>query len=200
MNNLKKIEIYERLFDNNLLNYIQNQNDRNYLKKLVFFGIKYIAYNENVGYQTIESLENKIEEITIILKFAKKLTINEFINIFPIKKEYDGEKYQSKDYFFVMEILSGKNKNDCIGDNISEFLWDYYNSYVIRFLLVHFQAINDYNRLHNKETLTDIITRELNIPVYTKVTHKNKEYLIDIKNKKTIKLAKQYPHYLRRIK
>ena len=52
------------------------------------------------------------------------------MGIFPIDKEFDGEKYGCKDYFYTINHLKGINPDDLLCNqfkDINDFLWIYYN-------------------------------------------------------------------------
>lgn len=62
------------------------------------------------------------------------LTPRELMQMFPVTKDYDGEKYQSKDYFSTMEMVNKHGIDKPIGDTFN-FLWDYMNPVTNCFLV-----------------------------------------------------------------
>lgn len=108
------------------------------LAKIGFAGIKYICTMRDV---TRENMKLGIDEgrtlaeeqvrfsvIDGIFIILGCLTLRNFVNIFPIDKTYDGSKWECKDYFSTMDVLSQMNLDEPIGrDELSELLWDYDN-------------------------------------------------------------------------
>lgn len=62
-----------------------------------------------------------------------KLTPKEFMNIFPIDKEFDGDKYEMKDYFYTKEYIETVDQDKPIGEKVHEFLWEYMNREIMNF-------------------------------------------------------------------
>lgn len=59
--------------------------------------------------------------------FLKGVSTKRFIQFFPIRKRYDGAKYEVKDYYSTIEAV--KRHGDTIQD-VYEFLWDYFNTHI----------------------------------------------------------------------
>ena len=108
------------------------------LMRIGFSGIKYICsmneiqkVNDKLGIsdKSLEMSNVKFQFIDGIFTILGYLTLRNFVTTFPITKEYDGEKWQSKDYFFTMDVLSNMDWDKPIGrDKISDLLWDYQNN------------------------------------------------------------------------
>lgn len=77
----------------------------------------------------INTVWSDFEIYGLALKVIGMLTPNEFLNIFPTKKGYDGHKFEMKDYFSVQEAIEDWNLSQPIGDSeqVFDFLWDLYN-------------------------------------------------------------------------
>ena len=87
--------------------------------------------NDKLGIsdKSLEMSNVKFQFIYGIFTILGYLTLRNFVTTFPITKEYDGEKWQSKDYFFTMDVLSKMDWDKPIGrDKISDLLWDYQNN------------------------------------------------------------------------
>lgn len=108
------------------------------LMKIGLSGVKYICSfrdvkqeNERLHTGYVESLEEskiKYQVIDSVLTVLSSLTLRNFVITFPIKKDFDGHKWESKDYFYTMDVLSKMDWNKPIGrDKIFDFLWDYVN-------------------------------------------------------------------------
>lgn len=108
------------------------------LAKIGFAGIKYICSmrdvtreNRKLGInedRTLSEEQLKFTVIDSIFTILGCLTLRKFVTTFPIEKDYSGEKWQCKDYFSTMEVLSKMDWDKPIGrDELSELLWDYDN-------------------------------------------------------------------------
>ena len=68
------------------------------------------------------------------------LTPREFMRIFPIEKEYDGAKYEWKDYFYCMNYINEFGIDNKIGDKAPDFLMEYWN-WDINLYMVHWMGV-----------------------------------------------------------
>ena len=108
------------------------------LMKIAFAGIKYINFgremrreNKRVGTdykQTLEESQAIFQLMDAIFTVMGHIKLKNLITTFPIKKDYDGDKWECKDYFYTMDVLSKMDMDKPIGrDAMSELLWDYQN-------------------------------------------------------------------------
>lgn len=109
------------------------------LMKIVLSGIKYINLvreirreNERVGTDYKQSLEesqatfNLIDAIFTIMGYIK---LKNLVITFPVTKDFDGDKWGCKDYFFTMDVLSNMDWDKPIErDKMTDLLWDYQNN------------------------------------------------------------------------
>lgn len=110
------------------------------IQQLVFYGIK--CYGRWYEKPTKKDSWTSYQEFQRILDLMTLITPREFITMFPIKKEFDGQKYECKDYFYTQEYLSTINLDEPISEPF-EFLWDYWNSETARFLMNMMGAMSD---------------------------------------------------------
>jgi len=138
-------EAWERQYHNSVLQAIEKNKGikiadypQSDLMKIALCGIKYICSIREVkrgndrlgtGYEpSLEEQKIKFQLIDAIFTILGCLTLRNFVTTFPITKDFDGAKWESKDYFFTMDVLSEMDWDKPIGrDNISELLWDYMN-------------------------------------------------------------------------
>lgn len=108
------------------------------LMKIALSGVKHVISvleirRENVKIgadytKTLEESQATFDLIDALFSVMGCIKLRNFVTIFPITKEYDGEKWQSKDYFFTMNVLSKMDWDKPIGrDKMYELLWDYQN-------------------------------------------------------------------------
>ncbi len=139
-------EAWERQYHNSVLQAMEKNKGikvadypQDDLMKIALCGIKYICSirevkreNDRLGTGYDPSLEEqkiKFQLIDAIFTVCGHLTLRNFVNTFPIDKDYDGAKWECKDYFYTMDVLSKMDWDKPIGrDNISELLWDYENA------------------------------------------------------------------------
>lgn len=158
------------------------------LMKIAFAGIKYINSIRKIkreyvtGYkESIKESEEKFNLISVILSICGCLKLKNFVITFPIKKTYDGEKWECKDYLYTMEVLQSMNWENPIGeDNISDFLWDYMNDDLRHAYIEYTNAMSSIYYSQTGRRMEEGFLKILNIPSYTV----NKELGI-IQNNKT---------------
>jgi len=108
------------------------------LAKIGFAGIKYICTMRDVTREnkrlsidegrTLAEEQIKFQMIDSIFTILGCLTLRNFVNTFPIEKDYSGGKWECKDYFSTMEVLSNMDWDKPIGrEKFFDFLWDYEN-------------------------------------------------------------------------
>lgn len=107
------------------------------IKKVVVYGIKYI--NAHVKVTAVEDADIFHKLVLETCDFIGLLTPNEFMNIFPIAKEFNGHKWEVKDYFYTRDYLNTLERDKPIKDqnidngSVVGFLWEYHNWEIIRF-------------------------------------------------------------------
>ena len=70
-------------------------------KKLITYGIKSINTWEEPPKMNIDYPRRGLDLYRFIVSIIGKLTPKEFMQLFPIEKTYNGEKYGFKDYFIL---------------------------------------------------------------------------------------------------
>lgn len=136
-------EIWERQFFDTVMKYAEEYGTlyklpQDKLAKVGLAGIKYICSCRDVSREnmklgidkpkTLKQNQYRFQLIDSIFGVLGCLTLRNFVNTFPIDKTYDGAKWECKDYFSTMEVLSKMDWDKPIGrDELSELLWDYDN-------------------------------------------------------------------------
>src|SRR5699024_950574 len=127
--NQGKYPLYLRAYIRTLQKRIQEQGegkeDKNTLVKVVFYGIKTaVLMPKSTNYD--ESYA-EFQSISALKDIIAKLTPNEFMNMFPVEKDFKGYKYGIKDYYSSMKYVNTLELNKPIGDNVLMFLGEYMN-------------------------------------------------------------------------
>ena len=115
--------------------------------KYVFYGIVDLKNRER-KYVSREKecfeIEARYEILKGVVTAAAELTPRDFLSLFPVDKEYYGEKYGWKDYFYTMRELERFPMDEKIGDRIIQFLEVYSNNHVFNFFCTYVICIDDY--------------------------------------------------------
>jgi hypothetical protein len=190
----KKQDIYFKLSIENLV--------KNDLKKFVFYGVTYIQQLKKDEIEDVEDLETILMLFQALEQAISKLTYREAMQMFPIIKDYSGHKFECKDYFSTMEYLQDKDLDMPIGDDLDEFIWNYYNTKLMVFATKELVFYDLYGRMHGRESFMASFSREFNIPYYT--INKETGYIFNHATNKTqpfkpAKMIKRSP-YLKLVK
>lgn len=167
--------------------------DRDTLKQFCFIGVKYVnaAFwgRNNEKLTTQEHAEAKFTLICMITDLMALLTPDEFMQVFPIEKEYKGHKYQTKDYFTVMDELKSYEVHAPIGEErIMHFLWAYHNWDIVDFEVEKMCTMNDLRRWQGEKGIMEEFMEENGVDTYT--YHEDEGYLYNHATGKTIKVSK----------
>ena len=112
------------------------------LSRLVFCGIRYALSVEDYINATkdmdgVADARVWFEYLNVIFETMGYMTIKNFVTTFPITKDYDGEKYGCKDYFFTVDMLKQYDPEERIGqERVKDFLFDYQNMDIHRTVIM----------------------------------------------------------------
>lgn len=137
------------------------------------------------------------DDYAVVLRFIERMTPHQFMQMFPIDKTYDGERWESKDYFTTKEMCFRRGLDSPIGDALT-FLWDYCNPYTRCFLSGFLKAIEWERRLDGKPSMLESFFEEQGIdsPTYRRFEAPNgKAYF---QNTKTGEFLKEAPSRLKK--
>lgn len=116
-------------FIRNLQRVIDSGNmDRDTLKRMAFYGVKYIAGNRET-----DDTERMLAFAAGVKRTIAALTPTELMGMFPVIKAYDGRRTESKDYFYSMERLKEHGLDTVIGNAVDDLLWDIGNLDLVLF-------------------------------------------------------------------
>lgn len=148
------------------------------LAKMAFAGVKYICSmreitRENIRLginepKTLAENQVRFQMIDGIFSLLGSLTVKNFVTTFPITKEYDGEKWQSKDYFYTIDVLSKMDWDKPIGrDNMYDLLWDYQNDDLREVCVEFTSAMSAIYRFQTGKNIAEEWCDDLGIPTYS---------------------------------
>lgn len=123
----------------------------NDLVRYIFLAVK--AYgkenlaeaNHAKSYKSCLEIEDRYQELKLVMDTIGRLTPMELLRIYPVDKEYDGKKWGTKDYFYTMERLRRLPADKPIGDaqDVACLLWDYQNWELTELLLQWQNVLGD---------------------------------------------------------
>lgn len=172
------LEIYKSALGNTMM-YLgaageEGLNDRDALKRMVYYGVKYINwhYKSKPTYGRREIVPEEcyamFNLIDTVRLFMAILTPNELINVFPIPKEYDGEKWETKDYYSAMEVIGKLEMDKPMGETVLEdVLWASMNSDLFSYQSARFSIVDDLRRLRGGKGMMEEFLEEKGVPSYT---------------------------------
>lgn len=131
------------------------------------FSRKYTEVEITSWFQLIEYINQMIGCITPA----------QFMQIFPVRKEYDGEKYGIKDYWTTMQKIAEIGLHTPIGEDASYFLFDYCNDDVDRYMLSWMEIVNRMHQMQGEKDIMLEFFEEQGIPF--KTYHVEEGYLVD---------------------
>ncbi|MFJ8529944.1 hypothetical protein [Bacillus sp. NPDC094106] len=166
-------------------------------KKAIFAGVRFVRYSKN-DTLNYDYLINKFQLIGYLQHLMGALTPREFINIFPITKEYDGDKWGEKDYFFTMKRAKEIGMDTPIGEKVLEFLYDYTNLDMTFFTVSSMTIMSRIRQVEGKKSLAEEFCEKLGVDTYTMHTdQQGKQQLTNNRTGETQEVKKARPRYLK---
>ena len=191
--------IYLQALINSMKDYKNGADEKDSIKKLVFYGVKTINTKPKDEYLNLETIQSNIDFNNVILGAIGTLTPKELMNIFPLDKYYKGAKYESKDYFYSMNYIKDHGINKPIKDPIS-FLWEYTNINTSIFLMNVLGEIDNLRISQGNQSMASEFMEAQGIKPLRKYTdQRGKDFFINDKGQ-TMRIKKKYPRYLKLVK
>jgi len=127
--------------------------------RLVFYGINMLNTDKNESLE-FGDLKKRFFQYQTIHRVISNLTPRQFEAIFPITKDYDGDRFGRKDYFSTMKMIEKIGRDNPIGDNVEKFLFDYHNWHVTHFVVNEMSTLSSLNRIKGGKGLMEQFTDE----------------------------------------
>lgn len=128
--------------------------DKSIIKKVVNYGVRAVA---NCPKSVMDETPKMIYDATVIsFTGMKYLNIYDLIDLFPIGKTYDGDKYGTKDYFYAKEMVKTYTKYEDFVDMEDlefEFLLSDLNSDVLFSYLCKYAMLGNMREKIAKDVL-----------------------------------------------
>lgn len=187
--------------------YKADHDDRWALRKATYNIVRYCHYR----YITLQSKSPRVYKAMFGMQVLAKellsqLTPREFIQDFPIKKEYDGERWQCADFFSSWEQLSVFDLDTPFhaqtGD-VLEVIEGYQNRWIMLYVVSTFCIVSRLGEVNGDSDLFTGFCEEQGIEPperYTMHTDSNgKRYMMDSKGR-SMPVRKAKPHYMKVVK
>lgn len=173
-------KVYERAIARFALkhnsNYIEDYS-KDDIKKLIYLNVKYIGAIKKDDNQVSFYKKTPFERFDILdatITLMGMLKPMELVEMFPVTKIYNGEKYETKDYFYTMEVIKELDPDKPIGDKVFELLWEYVNRDLRIFTVKTINAMNLVGMYQGKKDMTDFLLNTFeeakkSLPDYLKI-------------------------------
>lgn len=195
--------LYLKAWDRALKEYTENPDVANriqYIQRLVFYGVKFVITSPGKEHTTREQAEQDFQFVSIIKSLVGLLRPVEFMQIFPIKKDFKGHKYEMKDYFYTRDYINTLDPNKPIGEEALMLLWEYTNKDIEIFNINSMLALSKLRQLDGYPSIANEWADMNEIKTHTLHTGVNgKEFFINDKGK-TLRVTKKRPRYLKVVK
>ena len=173
------------------------QYDKDTLKKLILLGVKTVVAIVSRK-KDKDSLTLQFSIISFVNSLMELLTPREFETIFPIDKLYDGQLWETKDYFYTRKYIEEFGIDKIIDKDIDEFLWEYSNWTIGFYLVEQMGVASDLRKLETGKGIMEEFLEEQGVPTYT--MHEGvdgKQYIENNQTGEVSEVKKPRPRYLR---
>lgn len=132
------------------------------LAKYIYLEVK--AYGKekwkeinHIKHKSCLEIENRYKEIKMVLDAIGRLTPQKLQQLYPVTKEYGGERRDCKDYFYTMDKLKQWPPDKPIGtaQEVACLLWNYENKDLEIMLLQWLNVIDDLKIYCNEDGPSD---------------------------------------------
>lgn len=208
----KKEEVrinYHRLYSTAFINVLKNASERfdgfddydlDTKRKMIWSGVKMVNFMEYEG-SDYDSLHNIFHIISSINAMIGRLTPRELQTVFPITKEYDGEKYQTKDYFYTKDFIEEFGMDKVIGEEAARFHWNYDNANLRLFSVQSMGVMSEIRRAEGGKGIMEEFLEEQGVTTYTEVEdEKGRKFLRNNDTDEMVRIRKPRPRHLKVVK
>lgn len=172
-------------------------------RKMVYASVKYLGA---VRVETPEADEDFIQAIhsyvSCVLDAFGAMTPRQVMQLFPISKTYDGERWQCKDYFTTMKAINEIGIDNVIGEERApRFLWSYMNWDIDEFMVTFMLTVSRMRVLQGGKDIMEEIFEEKGLPTYS--YYENEGIMINRQTGEVTKVEKprtRVPKYMKIIK
>lgn len=166
--------------------------------RAIFYGVKLIGVTDN-RHLSAEGAYNRFWMIESIKARMNSITPRELMQLFPVKKEYKGHKWGSKDYFYTMDVLRQHGLDKPLGGAVDDLLWNYMNSDIGEFVVASIGAMDELRRHSGEQSLIEEFAEKngMKLPTYTmSKDRKGRRWLTDNETGERQRVKVKRPKYL----
>lgn len=195
---MSKYELYLNAFHNVIKERIKDEKDRHYLKQNIFYCVKVI--NMKPKPDNYEEAHSDFQLHSVLKQMIEQLTPYEFMQLFPIKKEYDGHKYGMKDYFYTKSYIDNELEIDKLIPDALFFLSEYWNDDIHKACMKMMGNLSDLRQMQGKPTIMEEWVQDNGIETHTGyIDDAGNEFVMDQhgRTQKVNKPKSKRPKYLK---
>jgi hypothetical protein len=133
---------------------------------------------------------------SIIALLAQEFSPEWIAREFPAEKEYDGEKYECKDYFFSMDALAKAEPFDGDEEKVQDFLWDWDNHILRCFAVAGMTLVDEIRATEGKMSMMEEWAKDNGVTTYHTEKIDGKRVIFDDKGRSLGVLRRKKPRYL----
>lgn len=176
----------------------QDEENNDLIKRNVLYGVK--VFRELLDSASYDETVLNFEFASAIEATMGLLTPSEFMNVFPIEKDFDGHKYGVKDYFYTKEYINSLDQDKPIGEEITKLLWEYRNWEISLFAVDIMGLMSDIGKYQGKRSIAEEWADNVGLETYTMhEDHKGGKFFLD-KQGRTQKITKPRAKHLKLVK
>ena len=195
------VELYSNAMMRTLERQKEAPEDKQAKLRAIFYGVKLIGVTDN-RHLSAEGAYSRFWLIESIKASIGKLTPQELMQMFPVRKAYDGERWEVKDYFFTMDVLRQHGLDKPLGGAVDDILWDYMNHDIGQFVIASLGAIDELRRHSGEQCLMKEFAEQkgMKLPMYIMTTdRKGRRWLTNDETGERQRVKVKRPKYLRAI-
>ena len=195
------VELYSNAMMRTLERQKEAPEDKQAKLRGIFYGVKLIGVTDNRNLSAVGAY-SRFWLIESIKASIGKLTPQELMQIFPVRKVYDGKRWEVKDYFFTMDVLRQHGLDKPLGAAVDDILWDYMNRDIGQFVIASLGAIDELRRHSGEQSLMKEFAEQkgMKLPMYIMTTdRKGRRWLINDETGERQRVKVKRPKYLRAV-
>jgi hypothetical protein len=195
------VELYSNAMMRTLERQKEAPEDKQANLRAIFYGVKLIGVTDN-RHLSAEGAYSRFWLIESIKASIGKLTPQELMQIFPVRKVYDGERWEVKDYFFTMDVLRQHGLDKPMGGAVDDLLWNYMNRDIGEFVVASIGAMDELRRHSGEQCLMKEFAEQkgMKLPMYIMTTdRKGRRWLTNDETGERQRVKVKRPKYLRAV-
>ena len=168
------------------------------LLSAIFCGVKYINNYELNPKMTYKEYRFLFDFICMLKQNMRYIIVDDLITLFPIIKQYDGKKFECKDYYSTLEYLETIDREWYLEEGLDDFLWHYYNQDLMNLSIKELLILDRLRKFDGQKGLMEEWTDMLGVDTY--IINEKEGYIYNKRTQKTEPFKKAVPRYLKLVK